>query len=178
MLTNYYSHLIQDTKASEKLTEWLTLEDPLTDKLHAALGDAGLELLSQEWVKPSHWDIHVLEIDDTSVFQREILMKSHGKVYWYAKTLIPQKCYQLNPAFFKRLEHESVRHLIFNEPKVKRKKSIFYPITSQCTEYHWMEQFMVSQTGIFWLRLAEFSFQETESFYLIEILSPDLEDVT
>jgi hypothetical protein len=157
-----------------KLEEWLLCQDPLTDKLCLALGEANLDLLAQSWVRPSCWDKHTAHIDDTLVFQREILMSSSSRIYWYARTLIPHRCFQLNPNFFNRLYHESMRELIYNEPLVVLQKRDVYPISALCIEYHWASRYWLDLPQQLWVRFTEFMFAETEPFYLVELLSPAL----
>lgn len=113
MSINYQSLLIADTKGPGLLKDWLEYQGSLTDKLKAMTGDAELERLSQNWSIPNWWDKYVLCIQDKSIFQREIVMKNQGIVYWYARSVIPQSCYALKPEFFNRLENESIRNLIF-----------------------------------------------------------------
>ena len=100
MLINGHKLYLADVKEPPTLSSWIHYQQSLTDKLQQATGSANIVLLSQQWVKPSWWDKYLLMIDDPVIFQREITMQSQDVAYWYAKTLIPQQCYDLNPDFF------------------------------------------------------------------------------
>ena len=164
------------TKAPAALESWLYYDLPITDKLKTLSGSAELELLSQAWVPAKWWDRYALNIKE-KIFQREIFMKSHGRGFWYARSIIPHSCYEIEPDFFKRLDSESIRNLIFNEPKVHLVQRIIYPINEQSIEFYWMKKHLCGIQGTFWVRLAEFLFQNKSSFYLIEILFPELQEL-
>lgn len=176
MRINSNSILSTDIKESKLLSEWLNHKNSLTDKLLSAKGSVDLELLSQKWVKPTWWDNYLLPIKSDLLFQREIMMRSQNIDYWYARTIIPQQCYSLNPKFFYRLEHESIRNLIFGNEDVERVNMACYTIDKQCIEFHWVKKYINTLKGTLWVRFAEFSFQRLESFYLMEILLPELEN--
>src|SRR3989338_3245735 len=116
-----------ETDHPEALSDWRVHPYSLTDKLLALKGSTQLELISQKWIKPTWWDTYLLQIKDTLIFQREIMMKHQNIDYWYARTIIPQKCYHINPDFFKRLEKESIRNLIFDSHLVHRVSMVSYP---------------------------------------------------
>src|SRR5262245_16386625 len=92
----------------EYLNDWLNCSTSLTDKLQAITGSAELEVMSQEWVTPNWFDNYVFHIQDIRVLNREIMMRSHGTAYWYARSVIPESCYRVDSAFFNRLEKESI----------------------------------------------------------------------
>ncbi|MDR3442360.1 MAG: chorismate lyase [Legionella sp.] len=173
------THLIFSLKAecSKAFLEWVNYQLPLTDKLRTAKGEAQLELISQEWINTDLWCKNLLDIQTESVYQREIIMKSHDVAYWYARSIIPQSCYDLDPAFFDRLKNESIKNLIFGNERVSKINSINYPIDNQCVEFYWVKKYIDSVQGTLWLRVAEFSFQQTESFYLVEIMLPELGEI-
>lgn len=163
-------------KPSVALELWLQYDKPITEKLKTLSGDAELYLLSQAWVPSTLWDADMLHIQDT-MLQREIFMKSYNKIFWYARTVISLSCYTLDPDFFNRLKHESIRVLIFDEPKVSLKQRIIYPINDQSIEFSWVKKYFSTAQGILWVRLAEFSFLDQDSFYLIEVLFPELQEL-
>lgn len=167
-----------EAQSSEQLAQWLHYRDSLTDKLMNIKGTVQLELISQQWVKTDWWDKNLLHIRDESVFQREIIMNSLGISYWYARSIIPKTCYDLDPVFFDRLQQESIKELIFGNGSVQRIHSIAYPIDQQCVEFYWVTKYIHLVEGILWVRLAEFSFKQQESFYLAEIILPELETVS
>ncbi len=162
---------------SEFLAEWRDHAGSLTDKLNAVSGSTELNVVLQDWTYTNWWERYFLKIKENNVFLREIIMKSSGVEYWYARTVIPQKCHDENKDFFKRLEQESIRNLIFGEDSVKRLNMICYPIGSENIEYHWINKYITVSGGSLWVRLAEYS-RNNSSFYLIEILLPELENIS
>ena len=166
-----------ETKDLNLMKTWREHQHSLTDKLKAAKGDVQLEIISHNWIVPTWWDKYLLKINDELIIQREILMKHHRIDYWYARTIIPQKCYNLNPDFFNRLEKESMRSLIFDDNKVNRINMISYPIDNQCIEFNWVQKHLNTIHSPLWVRLAEYSLQGLESFFVVEILLPELENV-
>lgn len=104
-------------------------------------------------------------------------MKNQGIVYWYARSVIPQSCYALKPEFFNRLENESIRNLIFDESSVRRLPILCYPVDQLNLEFHWVKKYIGSEYSQMWVRFTELVFQEKSSFYLVEILLPELESL-
>lgn len=178
MYINSQPIFFTETQDPDFLREWREHNGSLTDKLHAARGSTDLDLVFQNWCNLNWWERYFLNINDNRVFLREIIMKNAGIEYWYARTIIPQQCYDLNTNFFKRLEHESIRNLIFGETSVKRLNMICYPVNSENIEYHWVKHYIKAIQGSLWVRLAEYSVQSSESFFLIEILLPELESIS
>lgn len=174
MLIHNQPIYVAEPKNPEFLKDWREHAYSLTDKLQAALGSIQLEVISQLWKTPDWWDTHFLGIANELVFQREIMMKHHNVEYWYARTIIPYTCYYHDAEFFKRLEKESLKHLIFDTPRVNRIHRIDYSINSSCIEYHWVKKQLSWLDDILWIRLAEYSLDELQSFYLAEILLPEL----
>ncbi len=147
-----------ESKTPESFKVWIEHDGPLTDKLNSAIGTTELELMFQNWIHPTWWDKYLLQIQDKQVLQREIIMSSKGVNYWYARTVIPKKCFDLNPVFFNRLEKESIRNLIFDEDSVQRISICNYPITSQNLEYTWVKKYLkMIHDETLWVRLAEFT---------------------
>jgi chorismate-pyruvate lyase len=169
-------HVNVSIKPSATFDSWLHYDKPITDKLKRITGEAQLQLLSQEWKRSTGWDAHIIHINER-ILQREIFMNSQSKVYWYARAVIPQTCYDIDPDFFDRLNRESIRNLIFDEPKVRRVNRLTYPVTNQNLEFYWVKKHLKSIEGICWARIAEFSFLEKGSFYLIEMFLPNIEEL-
>ena len=162
----------------DPLLNWIDHKQSLTQKLRAATGEAKLTIYRQVWSQPGWWERYYIGLHTESQFEREIVMSSRGCNYWYAKTIIPQHCYNLTPSFFDRLQRESLSALIFDEQQVQRITMQTYPVTSKQIEFHWAKKHIGEPIDKLWVRLAEFSFQKTASFYLMEILFPALRDVT
>ncbi|MDP3269128.1 MAG: chorismate lyase [Legionella sp.] len=176
MLISDYSLKPIENPNKNYLQEWRDYEFSLTDKLNACAGNSVLEVLSQQWNPPSWWNRHFLKIDEL-VFERNIIMRAQDKACWFARTIIPETCFNLDPFFFKRLEKESVRNLIFNESRVCRLERSVYPVDKKCIEFGWIKPFISSENDIIWARLAKFSFHKTGFFYLVELLFPELESI-
>ncbi|WP_133129666.1 chorismate--pyruvate lyase family protein [Legionella yabuuchiae] len=156
------------------LSPWINSTQSLTQQLKAQTGDARLQVLRQAWSHPNWWDKHTLHITEDSVLHREILMHAHLYTCWYARTVIPHQSYNNNTQFFNRLEHEPLTTLIFNNSSVKRSSFIRYPVTPDTSEYHWLNNEMHHNHTLLWARLAEYTVNEKDAFYLLEVLLPDL----
>ncbi len=178
MFINNRPIFVASPKNIDSLRDWREYSHSLTNKLQTVKGTVQLDLISQKWTQSTWWDKYLLQIHDEFIFEREILMKHQNTVYWYARTIIPQKCYNSDPELFKRLEKESIRNLIFDNPKVHRVAMIDYPIDQQCIEFNWVKKHLNYIDGIIWVRLAEYSLNYLESFYLAELLLPELESVS
>lgn len=159
----------------EQLLDWRTHQHSLMNKLDAIKEGSQLQVIVQDWIKPGWWDTYLLDIKEKQMFQREIFMTHHEEYYWYARTLIPQNCFDLNVDFFNRLKSEPLRNLIFDNDQVQRTQLLNYPVNEQCIEYYWVKKQYPTIEGILWVRLAKFIYQKKASFYLIEILLPSLE---
>lgn len=160
------------------LREWCYHDQSLTDKLKAITGGVQLKVLSQQWARASWWDKYLLKLADNTVFERDILMTHQHITYWYARSIIPESCYRLDPEFFNRLRQESIRNLIFSEERVTRTNMWCYSINAECLEFYWVNQYLNDKaqehSEPLWVRLVEYSFQQQGTFYLIEILFPEL----
>src|SRR4051812_43180860 len=86
-----------------KFLPWLKHKLSLSEKLQQATGEANLKVLDQTWCSSTWWDRQVLQLKPSLLFKREILMSSQGYPCWYARTIIPQHCYELDSNFFNRL---------------------------------------------------------------------------
>lgn len=166
------SHTLQP---SAGVGSWLTYTESLTDRLFMATGNVTLDLLSQGWVQSTAHDHYFLAIEDHDVLQREIMMKSYKTPYWYARTVIPRSSYDKNPDFFKRLENESVRNLVFDKAHVRRNQLIHYPITKDAVEYSWVLNHLPHVCGTIWVRCCDYVLQDSAVFYLFELLLPEIE---
>lgn len=178
MQINNRSLYSADVSLPHQLSSWVTTQDSLTDKLHQCTGSTQLELKSQRWITPTWWDKLALNIHHELIFQREIIMKSMDVAYWYARAVIPEHCFNCDPVFFKRLEHESIKHLIFESAKVKRVMMVNYPVDHHCLEFFWAKKYLPYISKELWLRYSELRFDNQASFYLMELLLPELGTLT
>lgn len=161
-------------QAPDDLLPWLTHEDSsLTQKLKDQSGDTRLNLLQQSWSNPTWWDKQVLGLPDRLLFKRDILMYSRRHPCWYAKTIIPEHCYTADESFFSYLQRGVLTPLVFNEPKVQRKRLFHYAITPECLEFYWTCAFIDAEKSPLWLRFSIFEFIKRHEFYLVEIFLPN-----
>lgn len=157
------------------LMPWLTHTQALTDKLEAQTGESNLCVLRQACEGITWWDRYFLKLENGPVMHREILMSTHGTPCWYARSIYPEIMYQKNPQFFIRLEEKSLASLLFNNPKITRKTLLYYPITQQCIEYHWLDAFTLAKEPLLWTRFSIFlDVDNNVQFYLVEIFLPGL----
>jgi chorismate lyase len=160
------------------LLPWLTHQGALTPLLKVQSGkDPHIQCIQQGWTGLSWWDRQVLALEMGRIFRREIVMVVEEKACWYARTLIPEACYALDPNFFRRLESGPLTPLIFNEPKVLRQKLFYYPIDKYCLEYYWASRSGLALDNPAWVRFSSFLFLKSGVFYLIEIFLSDLKRI-
>jgi chorismate--pyruvate lyase len=156
------------------MMSWLQYKQSLTERLKKLSGEARLDVLGQGWGKPDAWDIERLGLETGLVFHREIVMSSSKQPCWYARTVIPDSTYGVDPHFFGRLKQESVGGLIFNEPRVERVLFINYSAHPDALEYQWLKAAGLGGSELVGLRLSGFTLDKAFSFFLIEILLPGL----
>lgn len=159
------------------LIEWIECQKPLTNKLFDKTGNTKLNVLYHDWVKTDWWTKYFLSINDYQVLQRDIMMTSNTKLYWFARTIIPQTCYQMNPNFFNRLQYQSMKDLIYDNPEVQRINQFTFPITKNHLEYYWLKGYIDNLQQNYWLRLSQLQFCKQNCFYLMEIMFPTLEEL-
>jgi len=167
---------IQDAIPEKPLISWLIHPLSLTEKLKECTGEADLHVLEQKWTQAGWWETCFLNGLDfnTNVLHREILMFSNSTVCWYARTIVPEFSYENNRTFFSRLKQESLGVIVFNDPNVTRKRFFYYPINKQCLEFYWPSAHYQHHQPFLWARFSEFAIIQSDPFYLIEILLPDL----
>jgi chorismate--pyruvate lyase len=162
--------LCQNKKPPDALLPWLTHQQALTTRLKMHTGDAKVQVIKQEWASISWWEKYVLELSLQQIYRREIMMTSHQKPCWYARTLIPEKSYHQDSAFFARLEKEALTTLIYGEPRVERLQLFYYSIDNHCLEFYWTPYALQAPT---WVRFSGFVFLKQYEFYLVEIFYPE-----
>ena len=155
------------------LLSWATYQSSLTQGLKAVAGDAQLDILGQTWDPPNIFDQQVLGLHHHSVFHRDISMSAWGEVCWFARTIIPDRTYEMHKVVFDRLKTESLGDLIFNDNRITRASLQHYSIDNQCVEYQWFALFITCQNELLWARRSQFMV-DTSPFFLIEILLPPL----
>jgi len=159
------------------LLPWLTYTDFLTEKLRSLTGNAVLQVLANRWEPPSDWDKNRLGVTSTEILNREICMKSHDEVCWFARTVLPIETFNSAPDLFNRLKKEPLGNLIFHGSDITRSSHTYYPIDNHAAEYHWLDNSIPQEVTCLWVRSSEFKVHGRFSFYLIEILLPGLERV-
>ncbi|MBA2656149.1 MAG: chorismate lyase [Tatlockia sp.] len=171
------------------LKSWLSHNDSLTQKLKDQSGNAEIQVLNQDWAQPGWWDKYLLGLIEP-IIQRNILMFSHKKACWFARTIIPNSSYQQCSLLFNRLSEEPLSVILFSDPTIKRILLQNYAINEHSLEYYWLPETVrtlaqhskltLDETGMnikeFWVRFSIFTIAEISNFYLIEILLPGLND--
>lgn len=159
----------------ENLLPWLNHEYSLTDKLKNEMGDASLNVIRQHKERPNWWDRYTLDLPSTElVVHREIIMSAFSTPCWYARTIIPEQCYQKNSSFFKRLNQETLGSLIFSSADIECSRRMYYSINASSLEFYWLSSLYKEGAHELWSRFSVFSFSETEIFYLVEVFLPGL----
>lgn len=159
----------------ESLLPWLTHQYSLTNKLKKESGDACLQVLNQTFSLSNWWDIHHLHLlHHQQVLHRDIVMYSKHRPCWYARTIFPEQTYQYNQWFFDKLQHEPLGELIFNSDRINRLSLSHYQINNKCIEYYWLDEAMHCYEKELWARFSVFSIDDSERFFLIELLLPGL----
>ena len=156
------------------LQVWLYHPHSLTDLLKARIPSVAVEVLRQDWEPRSWFDTYALGVVDAIVLRRDIVMWGDDKPWWYAQTVIPKSSYDNAPDYFNRLERESIRHLIFATDGVKRVRMSYYPVDKHGVEYHWVARHLPVNEPHFWVRFAEYCYQDDAPFYLFEVLFSEL----
>lgn len=159
------------------LVPWMACQASLTEKLTFVAGQAKIEVLAQHWRLADWWDQHVFRLPRQVVYHREIVMRSHDRPCWYARTIIPEKTYHASAPLFDRLKTESLGRLIFNENIIKRVQLMAYPVTKESIEYYWLKSCWIAGETVLWARLSTLMI-DVYPFFLVEILLPGLEGYT
>lgn len=171
MKNNFNKTQNKPFQVSNELIDWLNCQTALTEKLQQLTGDARVDVLAMDWDEHNEWEAKQLGIVEGKLLRREVLILSRQMPCWYARTFVPESCYALAPEFFQRLHHQPLSELIYSQPKVKRESLCYYPLTEYSEEQNWLPKLsqQILEGGL-WARLAAFSFQEKEKFFLCEIL--------
>ena len=159
------------------LYDWLRQSSSITEKLLHQSGDANIRVLNQSFRKTGWWDHYSLGLNHDDVFVREILMLSHHKPCWYAKTIVPNKTYQSHLELFKQLQTGSLTRLIYDNPQVQRHDLIHYPVFNHTMEWHWVFNHVLNLEHSLWARLSSYVIQNHHPFYLLEVFLPALQEV-
>lgn len=163
------------------LFPWLTCRTNLTEQLHAKSGDTALHVIQQTWEQANAWDRQMLSLQPGQVLHRDIVVRAWQRPCWFARTILPEKTYQAHLSLFERLNHEPLGNLIFQTPSIQRLYLRHYTIESSSPEYTWLPASIQVDAGQLWARLSEFQVHggveahAVTSFYLVEILLPNLE---
>lgn len=194
----YNQHFDQNflALAPSPLVPWLEEEGSLTDRLNQKTEDAKLRVIHQEWIRAGWWEKYVLHIQNCQLWQREIIMHSHGHICWYAKTLVEEKVFLRHHDFFKKVEQASLNQLLFREYKAQRQNKIYGKFNHDSSEFYWVKKALarlaeqnieeaenkkliqLDDAVTLWGRCSCFTIDADSSFYLIEIFLPGLLDAT
>lgn len=161
------------------LLPWLSHQDSMMDKLSAEASQAKLSVKQHGWAKSGWWERYLLGLSSPKVLRREVVVSSGGHACWYARTTIPEQCYENHHAdLFSRLTTESLGAILFSDARIKRQQLSNDLIDADCLEYYWLNERLRAGAASFWSRLSLFTINETSPFYLIEILLPGLFQAT
>ena len=163
-----------ECKLSATLEPWLTHPHSLTERLIMKAGHAHLNVLRQSWQATDWWDKQMFQVQDSTVWHREIVMTASDEPCWYARTIIPRTTYEANEKTFDRLQKESLGKIIFNDSRIERLFLFHYPIDAKSIEYYWLNDMLHQHSKIVWVRLSAFSIDKNTPFYLVEIMLPGL----
>ena len=156
------------------LLPWLTEQGFLTKKLQQLTGDAQLQVLAQTWTLSGWWDKYILNLDREMVLQRNILMSSHHKPCWYARTILPLKTFNADQELFGRLQYQLLGNILFESNVVTRNSFNYYAIDHNNLEYHWMDEKLHQNAKCLWARRSVFLVHDSYPLYLIEIFLPGM----
>lgn len=156
-----------------RLLPWLLHTSSLTEKLKKETGEAKLTVLSQQWCAPNWWDRYVLDLAESQVLHRDIVMSTHELPCWYARTIIPETSYKAHETFFSRLEKESLGAIIYNTEGVRRDSLLYYAIDRNCLEFYWFSHKEKDET-LLWGRRSILYCNKGTPFFLMEIFLPGL----
>ena len=159
----------------QQLLPWLTCRTYLTEKLFAKSGDTSLHVLQQIWETANDWDRATLSLSDEIVLHRDIIVSAWNAPCWFARTILPNTTYQAHLPLFERLNHEPLGNLIFHSEAIQRLSLDYKLIEPQALEYTWIPSTLNLSQQALWLRSSTFQVENSDLFYLIEILLPNLE---
>jgi len=173
----FKNHYPVDYCFDEALLHWLNWPERFTDKLKQKAGDVQLRVLSQGWKDRTYWDANALQVADTRLFVREIVMCADAVPCWYARTIIPESTFLFDASLFLRLEQESVGDLIFQANSIERVSLNYYAINQSAIEYHWLHKHKhkPSKPQDLPVRFSKLMVSGGFPFYLVEILLPGLQ---
>lgn len=164
--------LYPEQEVPEGLQSWLNCDSAITPQLKAMTGDARLDILNQIWLPSDWWMQQLLGLErGTVTFGRDIVMWSQDTACWFARTLIPQACYELQPEFFNQLRTKSMATLLYNESRVQKTNRLIYPIDRHCLEYYWLPDHLRPKQSL-WMRVTQYQFLERGYLYLNELFLP------
>lgn len=165
--------LINET-LNNPLSSWLTHKGVMTDKLASITGYVDLHVLRQQKVNCSVWDKMTLGIGEQESIYRDVQIAVGAVTYWFARTIIPLSTFISHIDFFERLQNESLGRIIFDNPAVTRTSLVHYEINSTSHEFNWFTWADKEVTPTLWVRRSNFKVDQADSFFLFEILLPDL----
>lgn len=141
--------------------EWMQTKAPITEKAKKRCHDVRLELLNESW--------------ERRVFFREINMYCDGQLAWYARTVIPEKTYELRAEKFKKLKTQPLGNILYHDPKIIREDFVYAYLDSSQKEYQWaMKHYPISENKpeYLWARKSVFQINGNP-LYLTEIFFPN-----
>lgn len=104
------------------LRPWLLAEGSLTQHLiEAADGDFRVQLLRQDWQRPTVSERRLLGLDTRALaLVREVVLRGAGQPWVYGRSIIPAASLQGELRRLKRLRESSLGSLLFRYPQLRR----------------------------------------------------------
>jgi chorismate--pyruvate lyase len=157
-------------RSETSLRDWLNYKQSITQRLALKLGDAKVDVLAQGFE-----DCESTLSHSTRIWRREVVIRSHGLVYWYARTLVPELTFTMCEDFFSQLQEKSLGEFIFKTPSVECKGLIHYPVSKVSQLYQWLPKDLKPKTDrVLWVRTASYLLKKQYDFSLCEIYLPNL----
>lgn len=171
------NHVVIDPiqEAPQYVHSWLTLQTSLSDRLKLIKGNSQVNRIKQDWSTVNWWEKYHLHLQG-KVLRREVIITANDQPYWYARTIIPEEAWNAAPQLFQRLEKESLGDILYYSQQEITRFIHPYKITPAFLEWYWVPN-DIRGKGPMWGRLSTFILNGKQSFFLIELFLPALENV-
>jgi chorismate lyase len=146
-------------KPPASVLAWMQTKTSITEQAKQHCGVVRLEVLNEQWEQEQ----------ETPMFVREINMYCDEKIAWYARTWIPQKTYNRRSEKFQSLQSQPLGKILYNDPDITRKDSVYAYLNSSMPEYQWsVKHYSGVPPHYLWARKSIFQI-DGEPLYLMEV---------
>ncbi len=160
----------------EKILPWIIDEQSMTQAMRRVCKNMTINVLSQQWCKPTLSEILYLQLDpsqDATI--REIEMLGDGEVWVYARTILPPKLvYGQYRDLFLQLGRRSIGDILYSHEDVKRFDIEVAHLTSIIPGYESMRRYNGGVTDM-WTRRAKFHLFDCD-LSVSEVIFPTIEE--